>query len=110
MKIATPLKKVTLLFPSNPPLKVEVLSSPPPLVFESLVGGSTPTAERGGVHTMYFKVMDFSKIILVFTSNGQGVVGSIQFKQHHRKFIKFNHFMAQSQIFLQPKQTLTKRH
>ena len=24
-----PLKKVTLLFPSNPPLKIEVLSSPP---------------------------------------------------------------------------------
>ena len=47
MAIATtPLKKVTFLFLSNPPLKVEVLSSPTPL-FENLVGGSTSPAERG---------------------------------------------------------------
>ena len=30
VKIATPLKKITPLFPSKLPLKVEVLSSPPP--------------------------------------------------------------------------------
>ena len=44
------LKKVTPLFSSNPPLKVEVLPSPlpPPCLFKNLVGGSTPcTAERG---------------------------------------------------------------
>ena len=47
MAIATtPLKKVTFLFLSNPPLKVEVLSSLTPL-FENLVGGSTSPAERG---------------------------------------------------------------
>ena len=51
MKIATlpSLKKVTPLFLSNPPLKVEVLSSP--TLFENLVGGSTPPpspAERRG--------------------------------------------------------------
>ena len=34
----------------QPPLKVEVLSSPPPL-FKNLVGGSTsPPAERRGAH------------------------------------------------------------
>ena len=38
MKIAT----------STPPLKVEVLSSPPPPLFENLVGGSTLLAETGG--------------------------------------------------------------
>ena len=36
-----PLNKGTPLFPSKPPLKVEVLSSPPSLI-ENLVGGSTP--------------------------------------------------------------------
>ena len=36
------------LFPSNPHLKIEVLSSPP--FFENLVGGSSPPAERGGAH------------------------------------------------------------
>ena len=46
MKIATPiLKKVTSLFPSNPPLKVEVLSS---LLFETLIGGSTTLCRKGG--------------------------------------------------------------
>ena len=51
VKIATPpplppslLKEVTTLSPSNPPLKVEVLSRPPPpsFFFENLVGGLTP--------------------------------------------------------------------
>ena len=41
VKIATPLKKVIPLFPIKPPLKIEVLSSPPP-PFENLVGRSTP--------------------------------------------------------------------
>ena len=44
------------LFPSNPSLKVEVLSSAP--LFENLVGGSTPPppCRRGeGVHTMLKK-------------------------------------------------------
>ena len=35
------------LFPSNPPLNIEVLSSPP--LFENLVGGSTP-CRKGGAH------------------------------------------------------------
>ena len=49
MKIATPLilKKVTPLFPSNPPLKVEVLPNPLPLLFENFVGGSTPHSRNG---------------------------------------------------------------
>ena len=46
------------VFPSNPPLKIEVV--PSLLLFENLVGGTTPSppalAERGrgrgGVHTM----------------------------------------------------------
>ena len=33
------------LFPSKPPLKVEVLSSPPGLI-ENLVGGSTPPQQK----------------------------------------------------------------
>ena len=45
MKIATSLKKVTPLFPSNPPLKVEVLSSP---LFENLDKGSTLPWQKGG--------------------------------------------------------------
>ena len=50
MKIATPPAKSHPLFPSNPPLKLEVLQTP---LFENLVGGSTlPTAERGVVPTM----------------------------------------------------------
>ena len=41
-----PPEKSLPLFPSNPSLKVEVLSNPP--LFENLVGGSTPPAEKGG--------------------------------------------------------------
>ena len=41
-----PPEKSHPLFISNPPLKVKVLSSPPPL-FENLVGGSIPPADRG---------------------------------------------------------------
>ena len=45
-----PLKKVTDLFPSNPPLKVEVLSSPS--FFKIwLEVQPHPPAEREGVHT-----------------------------------------------------------
>ena len=46
-KIATPLKKLPPLF-QQPPLKVEVLSSPS--LFENFVGGSTPPADRGVAH------------------------------------------------------------
>ena len=35
-----PLKKITSLFPTSSPLKINVMSSPP--LFENLVGGSTP--------------------------------------------------------------------
>ena len=38
LEIATPPEKCCPLFPSNPPLKVEVLPPPPPL-FENFVGG-----------------------------------------------------------------------
>ena len=44
----TTMKKVTLIFPSNLPLKIEILSSPHFL--KKLVGGSTPPAKIGGVH------------------------------------------------------------
>ena len=58
-----PPEKSHPLFHMNPPLKVEVLSSPPSL-FENLVGGSThPTCREGGVGgctlcTLYFDVVD----------------------------------------------------
>ena len=54
-----PWKKVTLLFPNNLPLKVEVLSSPP--VFENLVGDSTPPHSGrgvGGAHYQKFQEQD----------------------------------------------------
>ena len=37
----------------QPPVKVEVLPSPP--FFENLVGGSTPARKKGGMHTMVYK-------------------------------------------------------
>ena len=58
MKIATTPEKSHPFSASNPPLKVEVLSSPSHL-FENLVGGSTPPplplfpAERGDAHYVY---------------------------------------------------------
>ena len=42
----------TLFFPSNPPLKVEVLLSPLPL-FENLVGCSTRPPQQKGVGAHY---------------------------------------------------------
>ena len=53
-KLQPPLKKVTPLFPSNPPLKTEDLSSPSPL-FENLIRGSPPplpplSRKGGGAH------------------------------------------------------------
>ena len=53
-----PPEKSYPIFPNNPSLKVEVLSSPPspspPHPFKNLVGDSTSPAERGrgGVYTM----------------------------------------------------------
>ena len=47
-----PREKSYSLFPSNLPLKIEVLSSPP--FFENLVGGSSPpTTERRGAYYVY---------------------------------------------------------
>ena len=67
VKIATPLKKITPLFPSKLPLKVEVLSSPPPAPFENLVGGSTPLpAEMGGMYTMKLMHEYVNDVFLVF--------------------------------------------
>ena len=47
------------IFPSKPPLKIEILSSEAPL-FENLVGGSTFPQYKGGMHTM------LSNIIRIF--------------------------------------------
>ena len=56
MELAAPPKKSHLLFPSNLPLKVEVLSSPPFLKIWLEVQLPPPIAERGGrVHTMYIE-------------------------------------------------------
>ena len=51
------MRKVTPLFLSNHPLKVEIL----PTLFENLVGGSTPQQKRR-VHTMP-SFEDFSVLI-----------------------------------------------
>ena len=67
MKIAAPPpNKVTPLFPTKPSLKVEVLSSPP--LFGNLVGGSLPTAERGGCTLRLFNNFEsmFIPVNLVF--------------------------------------------
>ena len=58
-KNCNPPEKSHPLFPSNPPLKSEVLSSPP--LFENLVGGSTPSSRKGVVHTMVciMNIQDF---------------------------------------------------
>ena len=75
VKIATHLsEKSHPLFSSNPPLKVEVLSSSPP--FLKIWLEARPLQKKGGVHTIYFDVwvIHLSKI-LIFTSNSQGVVG-----------------------------------
>ena len=62
MKIATPLKKVTL-FPSNPPVKVEVLSSLPflkiwleaqPPLFPLKKGGSVPTMQMWNIARHFY--------------------------------------------------------
>ena len=57
MKIVTPPPTLSPPLSQQPPLKVEVLSSP---VFEDLVGGSPPLPpsppllqQKGGVHTMF---------------------------------------------------------
>ena len=50
-----PHEKSHPYFPAIPPVKVEVLSSPPPPFFENLIGGSTPHQQKGvgvGVHAM----------------------------------------------------------
>ena len=77
MKIATPsLWKKSRPLSQQPPLKAKVLSSPPYL--KICLGAQPPSpAERGGGCTLYFDVwvMHLSKIILIFTSSGQGVVG-----------------------------------
>ena len=50
-KLQPPLKKVTPVFPSNPPLKVEILSSP--LFFKIWLEVQPPCKNRG-LHTMAF--------------------------------------------------------
>ena len=54
-----PLEKLPpSLFPTNPRLKILVLATAPPPLFENLVGGSTPSQQKwaggglGEVHTM----------------------------------------------------------
>ena len=54
-KLQPALKKATSLFLSNPPLKVEILSSPPPFLKIWLEAQPPPTLQKGGggrVHTM----------------------------------------------------------
>ena len=65
-----PLKKVTLLLPSNPLLKVEVLSSP--AIFENLVGGSIappPRQQKGGRGVCTLWVMPWWLIWNTFCHN-----------------------------------------
>ena len=74
----TPPEKSHPLFLSNPCLKVEVLPAPPFLKIWLGVQPSLPCKKRRGAHYVFYVwVMHWSKIILIFTSNGQGVVGWI---------------------------------
>ena len=80
-KLQPSLKKVTPLFPSNPPLNVEV-----PL-FENLVGGSTPPApppplpphlqKREGVHTMALFCGNYGKLHRNITHDPNGSLDSL---------------------------------
>ena len=79
MKIATPVKESHPLFPSNPSLKDEVLSSPP--IFENLVRGSTPPflppppplpAEKGGAN--YVSAIT-KNVISVDSASKQKILG-----------------------------------
>ena len=67
-----PPRKSHPLFSSNPPLKIEILSSPSPFFFENLVGGSTPSLTRsvermqgegGGVQIMGAYAIDWDFIL-----------------------------------------------
>ena len=66
-KLQPPWKKVTPLFPSNPPLKVEVLSSPPFL--KTWLEDQTPSSplQKGGrgVPTMTSILKSKAKCVLV---------------------------------------------
>ena len=59
-----PPEKSHFFFPSNPSLKVEVLSRPPLL---NLVGGSTSPCRKGGAHYVTFTETD--KLRLEHTQN-----------------------------------------
>ena len=54
VKTATPLKKVTPLFPGNPTLKIKILSSPPFWKFGQRLNPTCRKWGGGGVHTMDF--------------------------------------------------------
>ena len=61
MTIATPLKKVTPLSPRNPPVKAEVLSSPPFSKFGWRLNPSSPPYRKGGgAHYEWSVVITFS--------------------------------------------------
>ena len=51
-KLQTPPKKSCHLFPSNPPLKIEILSSPPFRNFGRWLNPPSPSRKGGGLHTM----------------------------------------------------------
>ena len=67
MKIEPPPpEKSHPLFPSNPPLKVEFLSSSP--LFENLVEGSTPLQKRGCT-LWYLQQITLKVVYTIFTAN-----------------------------------------
>ena len=51
-KLQPPPEKSRPLFPSNPPLKVEVLSRPPPPLLEIWLETQPLPLQKGRVHTM----------------------------------------------------------
>ena len=113
VKIATPRpEKSHPFFPSNPHLKVEVLSRAP--LFENLVWGSTPRCRKGGdahycpmMEEVSLKIVSLINIIKhtfswhdiinllyihpedIKTKNNKKVVQNLKMKHHVKWIVKF---------------------
>ena len=88
VKVATHPEKSHPLFPGNPPLKIEVLSSPPPPFSKIWLEAQPPSpAERGGcAHYgyVYQQVCEVVQILIYCSVNLPLVLGT---------FSKFTHFI-----------------
>ena len=93
VKTANPLTKSHPLFPSNLPFKIEILTSP--LLFENLVRGSTPPAERGDAHYVtrtHTHLLKMTPVVFHMPKTLYGVPGfelAISKSQFAKRFASF---------------------